>query len=90
MEKLLRKKMGKKEPIADLEAHNKKRENDVREQTAKLDDYIVKKYGLKKANSEPNKVEEEKGAIDRKSKETEPSKKNTPIESNKAEQAKKE
>ena len=81
--------MGKKEPIADLEAHNKARENEVREQTAKLNEYIVKKYGLKKANPETDKVEEEKGAIDR-NKETEPSKKNTPIESDKAEQAKKE
>ena len=81
--------MGKKEPIADLEAHNKARENEVREQTAKLNEYIVKKYGLKKANSETDKVEAEKGAIDRK-KETEPSKKNTPIQGDKAEQAKKE
>jgi ApbE superfamily uncharacterized protein (UPF0280 family) len=90
MGKLLRKKMGKKEPIADLEAHNKARENDVREQTAKLSEYIVEKYGLKKTNSEPNKVDEEKGAIDRNSKETVPSKKSTPIESDKAGQAKKE
>ena len=82
--------MGKKEPIADLQAHNKKRETDVREQTAKLDEYIVKKYGLKKTNSEIEKVEEEKVANDRISKVTEPSKKNTPIESDKAEQAKKE
>ena len=89
MEKLLRKKMGKKEPIADLEAHNKARESEVREQTAKLNEYIVKKFGLKKANPETDKVEEEKGAVDRK-KETEPSKKNTPIQSDKAEQAKKE
>ena len=81
--------MGKKEPIADLEAHNKARESEVREQTAKLNEYIVKKYGLKKVNPETDKVEEEKGAIDR-NKETEPSKKNTPIESDKAEQAKKE
>ena len=82
--------MGKKEPIADLEAHNKARENDVREQTAKLSEYIVNKYGLKKANSEPNEVKEEKGAIDCNSKETEPGKKGTPIETDKARQAKKE
>ena len=82
--------MGKKEPIADLEAHNKARENEVREQTAKLNEYIVKKYGLKKGNPETDKVEEEKGAIDRNSKETVPSKKSTPIESDKAGQAKKE
>ncbi len=82
--------MGKKEPIADLEAHNKARESNVREQTAKLSEYIVKKYGLKKADSEPNKVEEEKDAIDRNSKETDPAKKDTPIESDKAGQAKKE
>ena len=77
--------MGKKEPIADLETHNKLRESEVREQTAKLNEYIVKKYGLKKANSEPNEVKEEKGAIDCNSKATESSKKNTPIESDKAE-----
>ena len=82
--------MGKKEPIADLEAHNKLRESEVREQTAKLNEYIVKKYGLKKANQETDKVEEGKAANDRNSKATESSKKNTPIESDKAEQAKKE
>jgi hypothetical protein len=75
MEKLLRKKMGKKEPIADLEAHNKLRESEVREQTAKLNEYIVKKYGLKKANPETHEVEEERDAIDGNSKVTEPSKK---------------
>ena len=82
--------MGKKEPIADLEAHNKKRETEVREQTAKLNEYIVKKYGLKKANSEMDKVQDEKAANDLNSKVTESSKKNTAIESDKAEQAKKE
>ena len=82
--------MGKKEPIADLEVHNKKRESEVREQTAKLNEYIVKKYGLEKANQETDKVEEEKAANNRNSKATESSKKNTPIESDKAEQAKKE
>ena len=82
--------MGKKEPIADLETHNKLRESEVREQTAKLNEYIVKKYGLKKANQETDKAEEGKAANERNSKATESSKKNTPIESDKAEQAKKE
>ena len=82
--------MGKKEPIADLEAHNKARENEVREQTSKLNEYIVKKYGLKKANQETDKVEEERAANERNSKATETNKKNTPIESDKAGQAKKE
>ena len=82
--------MGKKEPIADLEAHNSKREAEVREQTSKLNEYIVKKYGVKKANQETDKVEDEKAANDRNSKATEASKKSTPIESDKAEQALKE
>ena len=90
MEKLLRKKMGKKEPIADLEAHNKNRETEVREQTAKLNEYIVKKYGLKKVNSETDKAEDGKVAIDRNSKVTGSRKKNTINESDKAKQAKKE
>ena len=82
--------MGKKEPIADLEAHNKIRETEVREQTAKLNEYIVKKYGLNKVNSETDKAEDGKVAIDRNSKVTGSSKKNTINESDKAKQAKKE
>ena len=82
--------MGKKEPIADLEVHNKKRESEVREQTAKLNEYIVKKYGLKKAKSEKDKVGDEKVTNDRNLKVTESSKKNTITESDKAKQAKKE
>ena len=82
--------MGKKEPIADLEVHNKKRESEVREQTAKLNEYIVERYGLKKEGFKTNKVEEDKTAIDRNSKVTKPVKKNTPIDGDKTKQGKKE
>ena len=81
--------MGKKEPIAELEVHNRKRESEVREQTAKLNEYIVERYGLKKISSETVKAEEKKVTNIQNPKLDESNKKDTSIESDKAKQVKK-
>ena len=52
-------KEGKKEPISDLTKHNLKREEEVREATKRLDEYLVTKYDLNKPKS-TKEVSEEK------------------------------
>ncbi len=44
-------KEGKKEPISDLTKHNLKREEEVREATKRLDEYLVTKFDLNKPKS---------------------------------------
>ena len=41
----------KKEPISDLTRHNLKREEEVREATRRLDEYLVAKFDLNKPKS---------------------------------------
>ena len=41
----------KKEPISDLTRHNLKREEEVREATKRLDEYLVTKFDLNKPKS---------------------------------------
>ena len=49
----------KKEPISDLTKHNLKREEEVREATKRLDEYLVTKFDLNKPKS-TKEVPEEK------------------------------
>ena len=50
---------GKKEPISDLTRHNLKREEEVREATKRLDEYLVSRFDLNKPKS-AKEVSEEK------------------------------
>ena len=52
-------KESKKEPISDLTKHNLKREEEVREATKRLDEYLVTKFDLNKPKSTKG-VSEEK------------------------------
>ena len=48
----------KKEPISDLTKHNLKREEEVREATKRLDEYLVTKFDLNKPKSTKGAPEE--------------------------------
>ena len=51
-------KENKKEPISDLTKHNLKREEEVREATKRLDEYLVSKFDLNKPKSAKGASEE--------------------------------
>ena len=48
----------KKEPISDLTRHNLKREEEVREATKRLDEYLVTKFDLNKPQSMKDETKE--------------------------------